>query len=118
NRVVDDFNLLWWNLEQALGVLLGKIGDREDTRCVVQYPLGESKMEVTLHTGMAVDAVHVVEQVVHRDHIGTRNALRLPEKMRDVQQVAAKPLQQLMQFEVTGNRKVIRLRGQRLEICR
>ena len=77
--VVDDLDLLRRNVKQALGVLLGEIGHGEDARRVVQYPLGELKMQVALYIGMAVDPVHVVEQIVHRDHIRTRDALRLPE---------------------------------------
>src|SRR5271167_2735195 len=67
---------------------------------------------------MAVDAVHVVEQVVHGDHIRTRDALRLPEEMGHVQQIAAEALQEVVQFEVAGKRELVGLGRQHFEIRR
>src|SRR5208337_2237709 len=116
--VVNDLDLLRRNMEQALRVLLGEIGDREDACRVMQHPLGKLKMQVALHVGMAVDAVHMVEQVMHRDHVRARDTLRFPEQMWHMQQVAAEAFQQLMQFKVALKRELVRLRRQRLEVRR
>src|SRR5271157_1444644 len=55
---------------------------------------------------------------MHRDHVRARDALRFPEQMRHMQQVAAEAFQQLMQFKVALKRELVRLRRQHLEVRR
>ena len=71
------------------------------------------KCRLALYARLAVHAVQVVEQIVHGDHVRTRNALRLPEQMRNMQQVAAVLLQNAMQFEIAGDGEFVGLRRER-----
>src|ERR1019366_9898780 len=95
--VVDDLDLFRRNLKQALGVFLGEIGYGEDAGSAMQHPFGELKMQPAFQGGLAVHAVEVIEQIMHRDHVGARYALRLPEQMRHMQQAAAIQLEDTMQ---------------------
>ena len=61
-------------------------------------------------------AVHVVEQVVHSDHVRAGDPLWFPEEMWDVQQIAAVDFQNAMKLEVTGQRELVGMRGNGGEI--
>ncbi len=106
------------HVEQALGIFLGEIRDGENPRRLMQHPLGELEVQRALHPGGAVDPVQVVEQIVHRNHVGARNGLRLPEQMRHMQQVAAVMLEDAMQLQVAVDRKLVGMRGNGDEVGR
>ena len=112
-RVVDDLDFVAWDLEVALGIFLRKVANGKDAGRLEQHSLGEQKVYAPLEFGAGVMAVHVIEQVMHGDHVRTGDTLRLPEQMWNVQQIAAIDFQNAMQFEIAGQRKLVGMSRER-----
>src|ERR1700690_3587003 len=100
DRVVDDFDVLGRDTKQFFDLALSKLGDRKNTRRAFEHSAREMEVQRTLPSRAIMRAIHVLQQIMHRDHIGTRRIARHPEKMGDVNQIALQVLENATPLEI------------------
>ena len=106
NCVVDDFNSAGGNPEQLLDFALGEMRYRKNPCRSIQHPPGQLVVHRAAQAGMSLRARHVLEQIVHGHHIGTRQGPRKPEQVGNVDQIELQPLEDGAEFEIALGRGV------------
>lgn len=99
-RVVDDFDLFFADLEEALEILLGEVRDGEETLGFLHDVAREIEVHDASDTSASFGSVHVIEQIVHGHDVWTRHGQGPPESVRNVNDVAVDVLDDATEFEV------------------
>src|SRR5512142_3149512 len=66
--------------------------------------------------GVALHAVQVIENVVHGHHVGAVRRSRTPERMRDVNEIAVKPADDVAEFEIAANPTLLFVEANGVEV--
>jgi len=116
--VVNDLDLLLADLKKTLEVLLGEVGDGEQSRGFVHDLAREIEVHDASDAGAGLGAVHVIQQIVDGHDVRAGHGKRAPEGVRDVDEIAFDALDHATEFQVDARGYVSGLEGDRREVGR
>src|ERR1700730_7622457 len=118
NRVVDYLDSLRRNVEKLLDFIASEIGHGKNSCRPGQHSLGRLKIKRAPESALLTRTRHVLEHVVDRHHIGTRQRPRQGKKIGDMRQVAIQSLHRIAELTIASKGTLSAKQWNRLEVWR